>query len=594
MVKRTSRSIVSSPQTWGAGGASLVPLLTLSTLLLASLPYLWGYFLTPPGTQFVGTAYNIDDYCNYLSWLRQSEDGHFFLRNLFTTDAQKGLEFNVFFWSLGRLAHILHLPSQAVLQVARVGGGALLLLVVWRFYCFCLPRDKYARLTAFAFVCLSSGWGWLTWQNWADKNPSGSPTDAWQPEAYTFLSLYTSPLFVVSTLLIVSALFALLKGEATGKIRYAVYAGLCGAVLGNMHSYDVLHLAAAWGLFLLVWTVLQKGRGVAGAWGRGILALALTLPTTLYQYYVFRAEAVFHQRAEVATLSPSFDHYVMGYGVPFLLAIAGVVLARRNSPLPNPSPRDGERDKSVLLPSPFPLSESPVRKGEGTGEGAALLFPICWAVAGLLIVYLPVAFQRKMLMGEHVPLSLLAGFGAAALTQSLKPRLRQLTLAALVLLSLPSNLFFLRRDIVHLNENRSETQQQPFLSAGLLDAYGWIEHSTPPDAALVGFPTLCAALPGHTGRAVWAGHWGETPHYEDKIRQFSRFADMGTSDAERRAFLASTGAQFLLYPMVVAPFTDRRGRTHTYADFAHQPPPYLIPVYANKEYAVFRIALSQH
>ena len=69
-----------------------------------------------------------------------------------------------------------------------------------------------------------------------------------------------------------------------------------------MHSYDVLHLACAWGLFLIVWTVLHRVRGVAQSWLRGIVALAMTMPTTLYQLYIFSAEATFHKRANVPTL----------------------------------------------------------------------------------------------------------------------------------------------------------------------------------------------------------------------------------------------------------------------------------------------------
>ncbi|MDQ2687846.1 MAG: hypothetical protein M3Y28_08275, partial [Armatimonadota bacterium] len=243
--------------------------LILATLFLSSLPYALGYYIAPylqPPAQFVGTAYNIDDYCNYLSWLRQTMEGHFFLISLFTTERQQGLEFNVFFWLLGRLAHGAHLSPQAVMQMARVAGAVVLLVLIYRFYRRCLPNDVPARLTAFGFACLGSGFGWVVWHNWHDKSHPNSPVDAWQPEAYTFLTIYTSALMTVSTVLIVAALYALLRGEQTGKWRYPVIAGVCGAILGNMHSYDVLHLSAAWGLFLVVWTVLKRGHGVEGSW----------------------------------------------------------------------------------------------------------------------------------------------------------------------------------------------------------------------------------------------------------------------------------------------------------------------------------------
>ena len=550
----------------------VVALLIGATLLLTSLPYLLGYFSTPLGMRFIGTAYNIDDFCNYLSWLRQNADGYFFYHNLFATDPQKNLEFNLFFYGLGRLMHYARLSPQAVWQIARVGGGLGLLWLTYRFYRHCLPDDRAARLTAFGFVCLSSGFGWMTWEHWRSKNLPGSPVDAWQPEAYTFLSLYTSALFVVSTLLILATLYALLRGEETGRWRFPVLAGVCGAILGNIHSYDVLHLSCAWGLFLVVWTILHRGRGVALAWGRGLVALAITAPTTLYQLYIFNTEATFHKRANVPTLSPAFWHYILGYGLVFLLAVIALVALLR---LPQDWGRGGV--------SPFPRP---------------LLLVTCWAVGGFVAAYLPFAFQRKMLMGEHIPLCLLAGVGASFLLHRLTPRptLQAAALALLVLATFPSNALFLRRDIHHVEDNHSETGLQPYLPDTVYDCYRWVRlNLTPRHDAVLSFPTLAAPLPGAADRIVWVGHWAETPDYGKKIIAFSRFADAATPDDRRRTFLAAIPATYLLYPNDVSmlDYTDKGGVRHHYADFAHHPPPYLPPAYANADFTIFRIAASR-
>ena len=574
----------------------LVAALIALTLLASCLPYALGYFLAPVmgrgGATFIGTPYNIDDYCNYLSWLRQMADGHFFIHNLFTTDPQKDIEFNVFFWLLGRVMAVTHCSPQAVLQFARIAGGLGLLALTYRFYRYCLPDDAPARLTAFGFACLSSGFGWLVWPRWLDKNHSGGPVDSWQPEAYTFLSLYTSALMTVSTLLILGALYALLLGERTGRWKYAVIAGLCGAVLGNMHSYDVLHLAAAWGVFLLVLTVLRRGRGMAPRWGRGLLALALSAPTTLYIAYMYKVEAVFQKRANVPTLSPRVlltwhgqpvlfhGHsvllpapwdYALGYGLVFLLACVALWLVVRQT---RPSPH--------LAPS---------LKEKAGGEVSPLLFAACWAVGGFLIAYFPIAFQRKMLMGEHLPLCLLAGVGAAWLVRTCVPaRIAGWALAGLVLLSAPSNALFLTRDMRHLTQNRSETHLAPFLDKSLVDVYAWFRTNTPVDAKVVGPPSLCTYLPGETGRAVWAGHWGETPDYAEKEAAFADAFDAQTPPADREAFLKSTGAQYLFYPNDLSQASfKRRDGLHHWVELSATPAPYLNPVYKNDLFTVYAI-----
>lgn len=549
----------------------LVAALIAVTLLASCLPYALGYFLAPVmgrgGAMFVGTPYNIDDYCNYLSWLRQMAEGHFFIHNLFTTDPQKDIEFNVFFWLLGRIMAVTGCSPQAVLQFARIAGGLGLLILLYRFYRYCLPEDAPARLTAFGFACLSSGFGWLVWPRWRDKNNPGGPIDAWQPEAYTFLSLYTSALMTVSTLLILGALYALLLGERTGRWKYAFIAGLCGAVLGNMHSYDVLHLAAAWGVFLLVLTVLRRGQGMAPRWGRGLLALALSAPTTLYVAYMYKVEAVFQKRANVPTLSPAFWHYILGYGVVFGLACVALWLVTRQVRAAAPA-----EDRADTPPSP-------------------LLFAACWAVGGLLIAYFPMAFQRKMIMGEHLPLCLLAGVGAAWLVRTYAPtRAVGWVLAGLVLLSAPSNALFLERDMRHLTQNRSETHLAPYLDKSLVDVYAWFRDKTPADAKVVGLPGLCTYLPGETGRAVWAGHWAETPDYGHKDAQFADAFDAQASPTDRAAFLRSTGAQYLFYPndLSTASF-HRRDGLHHWVELSAAPAPYLNPVYKNETFTIYEI-----
>ncbi|BDI31835.1 hypothetical protein CCAX7_38860 [Capsulimonas corticalis] len=563
----------------------LVGAMIAAALFLTSFSALLGYALVPPGMQFVGSAYNIDDFNVYLSWLHQTTDGQFFQHNLFTTDPQPSLLFSFLFSLMGLIARVTHLPLAIVLHLTRIAGGWGLLWLAYRFITLCFPKDRVARLASLGFLCFSSGLGWMHWSQWSDKNPPGAPIDAFQPEAYTFLSLYLSPLFTVSTLLILGTLYGLLLSFRTGRMRYASIAGLCGFVLGNIHSYDVFHIAAAWGLFLVVWTIWKRGRAVARVWAHAVWALALTMPTTLYIYYIYRTNAVFNERAHSLTLSPPLWQYVLGYGLVFFLAVCALVLAWRYS-----------RAKSRLADA----IGMPAPRGEagtfwGWSNGTTLMFVACWAVAGLCVIHLPFNFQRKMLMGEHIPLCILAGWAASTLTQQLAPRARYAVVSLLVLLTFPSNALFLVRDANHLQVNSSETSQWPFLNANYLAVADWLTRNTPQGAAIAMSPIEALYLPGMTGRTVWAGHWSETPHYGETIQAFTRFSGSETADSDRRDFLKSTRAQYLVYPKDVSKmaYTTHSGQTRTFTDFAASPPPYLIPVYSNDGYAVFQIDLAK-
>src|SRR2546421_130161 len=134
-------------------------------------------------------------------------------------------------------------------------------------------------------VCLSSGLGWLPF--WWHLPGTNKPVDTWQPEAITFLSLYLSPLFCFSMALQIGILTLLLLGERTRQIRYAVTAGILGFILGLVHSYDIITIAAIWLSYLLWQSGVQAFRrsGVPfTSWLHAAVAGVIAAPAVYYIY----------------------------------------------------------------------------------------------------------------------------------------------------------------------------------------------------------------------------------------------------------------------------------------------------------------------
>jgi len=546
------------------------------TIGLTCLPYYLGFWIAPESTQYVGYSYNIDDHYVYLAWTKQASEGHFFTQNLFTTDRQPVLLFNLLFLFIGTLARIPGLSPWSANEICRVLAAAGLLTLVYHFLKLCIPQNRLARVAAFAFTCIGGGFGWIQWSSWHDKNPpGGGPIDAFQPEAYTFNSIYLFVLFSVGLCLILGTLYAMLRCQQTGKTRYAVIAGICALLAGNIHSYDIFHICAAWGLFMIVYTIGRRGKGVGKLWLQSLLALGMSMPTVLFTYYVYKHNSVFNARAHSDTTSPPIWKYISGYGIEFVLAVAAVVILglwlkkMRDTQVNDDTPPDGWRDR------------------------ASALFVVCWAFAGLIVIYIPFMFQRKALMGEHIPLCILAGWGAAMLLRNLQTGKRIAIAGLLVAASAPSSFLYLARDFNHLQTGTSETSQWQYFRPGEWDAIQYIAKNTPIDAPILAQPFQALYIPGVTGHPVWAGHWSETPKYaEKKIAEYNSFAKARPAelyprdqvDDFRKKFLTETKCQYLLYPI------DTSGTN--YENFAGSPPPYLTPVYHNKQFVLFKIDLS--
>jgi len=476
---------------------------SIVALVLSTLPYVIGYCGRRSGV-YLWAGTSPSDYAVYLAWIRAAADGSVRDPHLFA-GGHPGMLINPIYWLMGVIVKLTGLSGAAVYHGARVVFGAGLLYTLWRFVRLCTP-DPLTRRLAFLFLCFSSGFGWcLGWlplKYWS--------IDRWQPEAFTFLSLYSYPHFCAALALQVATIGFLLKTVTSGRYKYAVGAGLCALTLSIVHTYDVITLVCIWLAYAAAPRSGQPEDNVhrRRAWLGGLLAGALTAPGIAYIYLAMRTDSVFAQRVNEPTLSFGLYTILIGYGGVLLLAILGMRLVAKE-----------------------PQQMANVEAGP--------LLSI-WAVVNVAVSYLPVLFQRKMLQGEHVALCVLAAVGAAYLLRSRlpgvdwrRPRLAELLLTAF--LSIGSFLYLARdtRDILSGVEQR---RYRSTLSTAEFDALRWVRANTAADAVIQPVPwrdkstgkdiddTLALFAPGITGRAVYAGHWAETPDFDARVDDVFKMA----------------------------------------------------------------------
>lgn len=549
------------------------------TLLLASIPYLYGWLTTPASHVYTGFTYNIDDGAVYLAWMREAARGQFFIHNPFSVELQRNVLFNLFYLLLGAIVRLTGLGAMVVYQTARVISGGLLLWAVASLIRETLTAPA-ARKAAFALVCVGAGFGWL----WQLGSPEQGPVDLWQPEAITFLSLYFSPLFIAALALMVVFLLSALRWERGGGYKTLWPAMLSGALLGNFHSYDVIHLFAVWFVYRVVSDITAKKINWQG-WLGFLLAGLATLPTTVYQAWALLIDPVFKERAFVSkTLSHPVWQVLLGFGLLVPLAIGGAALPRRT---------------------------------ERFVSREALRFLVTWAIVGIAVAYIPISFQRKMLMGAHIPWAILAGCGLASLAAKLSGDFPKIVTAAAVAVALPSNALFLSRDMERLQINVGSTPHRPYLTNNEDSALTWLRDNTKPsDTVLVGpdptshlrfpgnvlYPHLSVYVPAYSGNTVYDGHWSETPSFAAKLGKTVRFFRAETDDAFRRDLLRENKIRYILYVNALGsgPLKNASGETLTDASdtapyFVPIPwpqsdiPPYLTPVYQNSTLTIFAV-----
>ena len=519
-------------------------------MLLSSLPYLIAAVSTPSEHVYTWMLHNIDDSAVYLSWMKQVAQGQFFQENRFCIEPQKSVLFNIWFLILGALSKVTGGPL--AYHVGRLVGVGGLVFAITRLAQSIFKNANHQRL-AIVFTCLASGFGYLFGGFSTSRGFTGQPIDLFQPEISVFQVSVYSPLFAPALALIVVAVTSWIRAESSHSTKDAIAAGIATALLGNIHSYDVLHVMLAVICIRVTSDAIQR-RFHLHAWLLAIGAGVIALPTTAWVFYATRVDPLFAARADTDTRTAAIHWVLIGFGIALPLAIVAVVNAIKARDLPK-------------------------------------LYLAAWFLGALLSSQLPFAFQRKMLMGAQIPLAMLAVAGLLHLATKLTGDFPKILIGTAVLLALPTNVFWVQDAMSKLPANAGSTQMRPYLTISENDALAWLgTNGKATDAVLVGpdptshlrfpsvalMPHLSVYVPAIAGLTVFDGHWSETINYGAKITSTVRFFDASTSDDVRREILVQNRIRYVLYPNKLAdgPIADATGTALLKADAS----PQYIPV----------------
>jgi hypothetical protein len=498
---------------------------------LTTLPYRVANRAAGPDRVFAGFLWGVDEGNVYLQWVRQASEGRVLLRNQYTTKDQDPHFVNVFLLALGRVGAWTGVGPREVFSAARVPCGIWCLACVYVLAASLTPC-RISRAAALGLASLSSGLGWIVMllgrsgalPDFLQLRPI-DVADGWQvqPEAIIFLCLLLNPLFSFSV-----GLVALAAREAArlfeGGWGPAVALGLLLLLLGNVHGYDVVPLYLA----LAVWAVvhLPAARGRLGpVAARTGLAVALSAPAPLWALYTARIDPAYAAKIATPTLTARPTDVAVGLGLPLILALAGaarVIVERRR----------------------------------GEQEAWPKLFPAVWLACGLVAVYLPVAFQRKMMEGLAVALCVLGGQALAALVTGPALRgigrpVRMALVGALIIATVPSNLLFVGEALRNtLADNRTQLAvlaPPAYLGKDEIAAFRWLAQHAAEQDVLLSSSLTGSHVPAFAPCRTFIGHWAETLQFASLAGAVTQFYDPAAPLQARLSLMRLWQPQLIWY-----------------------------------------------
>ena len=511
-----------------------VSLVALFTAVLANTPVFWGYLNQPKG--FLFSSAGRDDEYVYFSWIRQAKQGHWTFENPYTLEEHRRFSLNPLLLLLGKSAAVFNLSPFLVFNLSRLISGFLLLLVAYQFLSY-FVSDFKLRFFTFLVICFSGGFGFLgsftRGQSWLFKNLWASRSIT---EGLTFTSLLFYPKSTASVALMLSyflVFFKLLKEP-----RFWLF--VLGCVLGNLllliHPYDVVILLSVPFVFLLLRKSEKKD------WFSLVILSLTLLPSSFYTFFVSQSDPVYKAWTRVFLSSPSFFQFFLLYGFLGILAILQVVSYFRQQ------------------------------------EKKKLAFLVGWFLLLPLLLKLPVFFQRRLIEGAHIPISILASFFLFKILKKFK-RPDVLFLLSIAFLS-PHNIYFLKSRI-DIMEN--DPKGYYFLSKEKILALSWLGKNIV-NKNVLAVPDDGLVIPAFSDNRVYWGHWANTPDSTRKGEVLASFLNKNTPDFERIAFLEAEKIDYFFFkkdkisPIKVEIFNP---------DDKH----YLKSVFENKEVIIFEVRL---
>jgi len=332
-------------------------------------------------------------------------------------------------------------------------------------------------------------------------------------------------------------------------VRAPFVAGLAISLVALVHPFDVIVAGVVACFAFVLWPCVQGDKIECSTLKLGdsfhlfIWFLAGCAPALIYLLFLYSSNSIGREWSRIiSALSPSPIQYLMGFGIVALLAGLGL----------------------------------PLLWNKQQFAGRVL---VAWVAFQSLLLYAPVSFQRRLVEGLQLPLSIGASVGIFWLINRIpsrgqRKRLRRPVLAAVIALASITNVGFTVAETSQL----TPADPRRYVSSDLIGAFKWLSANAEPDSILFSAYKTGNIAPMFSGLRVYIGHYDLTIHCRDKQDQVEAFYSGRMSGSEASSLLATNRASYVIY----GPFEREIS-----PEFAQ--PDCLMPVYNAGDVQLFKV-----
>jgi len=534
--------------------------MTAITAVLIMSPVIIGWLAAPAGHTFSGIgSLTPGDNPVYYSYINQIKNGHWLIYDFFTGENQEHGMFNIFWVLAGKFAWLFDLSPIFTFHFLRLCLLPFFILTAYWFISFFFEEIKQRRLATY-FLLFAGGLGVyvivpLTYTiDLMTKKGYWTPSDIWIPESLAFLSLYKTPHFIASWIMMMLILLILFLAINRNKPILFVVSGLLALIYFNFHPFYVPMIFLTGGVYLLFEIFKAKTILWKKCFWFCVFAL-ISSPSIFYHAWLLKQEPILSLRAwQNITLAPPFILIIIGYGFLGLFGVWGIYGLFKTKKI---------NDNYVFL--------------------------LVWLLVSISLVLAPWQFQSRNTQGIHLPLAIFSVYGYLFFKNglilkklSLKVQFifkdKFLLFVMFILILSPSIAFNLIRDIHYYTFQPREINNIFFLndkrSSGIRFlneiAFGQVIMAHPLNGLFIG------AL---TQNRVYFAHVIETADFKSKSLRILWFFKNNNYSEEKKNFLNENNISYVFYSSLEKELGSFDPGTQDY----------LSEVYSNDEVKIFKV-----
>lgn len=444
--------------------------------------------------QFMGVLHNYRDGATYLSKMTLGTQGEWQVHFQHTPEPHSGAFIQVLYPLLGQVAGFTSVPVIVLFHVARVIAALFMYMAIYYLGATIWMRLRTRRIF-FIVIAAGAGFGWL--YTLVTGGAVDTP-DLTIPEAFPFYSTLVNvhfPLALACLALLASVIINVFR-PGFDEDPNLNNGGLMAASMSFLLAFLYPQALVPFGGALAVYTLVRwlRARELTVREIRWLMVIVLpALPMAVYYAgVVMYNPAMAEWNSQNVTSAPSPLVLMIGFGVPLIMALPGIIRA--------------------------------IRRFEADGDQ----FMLVWLLVMLIAIYVPTNIQRRFAVGMMIPI---VYFATRSLEdfwfQHVNRRWRYRLFVLVIPLLAFTHLFVLFTPLLPLIANNPEQSSGLFLERSYASVFEWLRTRTRLNDVVLAAPDVGVWLPAWAGARVVYGHPFETLNADIKEQQVLDWYDGG-------------------------------------------------------------------